>query len=189
MKKQLEIINTARDLFTTYGYKKVSMDEIAKTAGVTKRTIYHYFKDKDTLFQYFVDEERAKIKEAIEEIEKANLPFFETVHETLLTILRYRKQSKLLNTIQREADLFMSETALQLLKKVEQEMEQYIASRLQKAIDEEQMKPCNVELCSFLLVKLYIALMLEWDIDKKPLALEEITDNITQILKTGIFYS
>ena len=68
-------------------------------------------------------------------------------------------------------------------------MEQYIASRLQKAIDEEQMKPCNVELCSFLLVKLYIALMLEWDIDKKPLALEEITDNITQILKTGIFYS
>lgn len=189
MEKRLEIINTARDLFTTYGYKKVSMDEIAKMSGVTKRTIYHYFKDKDTLFQYFVDEERAKIKDAIEEIEKSDLPFFETVHETLLTILQYRKQSKLLNTIQREADLLMSETAFKTLKKVEEEMEQYIASRLQKAMTEGKMKACNVELCSFLLVKLYIAMMLEWDIDKKPLAEEEITDNITQILKTGIFYS
>lgn len=189
MEKRLEIINTARDLFTTYGYKKVSMDEIAKTAGVTKRTIYHYFKDKDTLFQYFVDEERAKIKDALEGIEQADLPFFETVHETLLTILYYRKQSKLLNALQREADLLMSETALKTLKRVEKEMEQYIASRLQKAMDEGKMKPCNIELCSFLLVKLYIAIMLEWDIDKKPLAEEEITDNITQILKTGIFYS
>ena len=56
MKKE-QIVEAARKLFTQYGYKKVSMDEIAKEAGVTKKTVYAYFKDKDELFKYFVFEE------------------------------------------------------------------------------------------------------------------------------------
>ena len=42
MKEEI-IIETARKLFHKYGFKKVSMDEIAIEAGVTKRTIYKYF--------------------------------------------------------------------------------------------------------------------------------------------------
>ena len=55
MKKE-QIVEAARKLFTKYGYKKVSMDEIAKEAGVTKKTVYAYFKDKDELFKYFIFE-------------------------------------------------------------------------------------------------------------------------------------
>jgi len=47
--KKDQVINTARELFSNRGYRKVSMDEIAKVSGVTKRTIYRYFKDKDDL--------------------------------------------------------------------------------------------------------------------------------------------
>ena len=61
MDKKEAVINTARDLFQKYGYKKVSMDEIAKTSGVTKKTIYTYFKDKDSMFLYFIEEELQKI--------------------------------------------------------------------------------------------------------------------------------
>ena len=42
MKKD-QIIEAARLLFHKYGFKKVSMDEIAREAGVNKRTIYSYF--------------------------------------------------------------------------------------------------------------------------------------------------
>ena len=66
MNKKEIIIEKARDLFTTYGYKKVSMDEIAREANVTKKTIYSYFKDKDSMFLYFVDEELEKIKKEME---------------------------------------------------------------------------------------------------------------------------
>ena len=41
-----KIVEAARKLFYKYGFKKVSMDEIANEAGVTKRTIYMYFKSK-----------------------------------------------------------------------------------------------------------------------------------------------
>ena len=65
MNKKEMIIQTARDLFTKFGYKKVSMDEIAREAKVTKKTIYSYFKDKDSMFLYFVDEELEKIKKEL----------------------------------------------------------------------------------------------------------------------------
>ena len=41
MKEEL-IVNSARELFKSYGIKKVSMNEIAKKAGVTKKTVYSY---------------------------------------------------------------------------------------------------------------------------------------------------
>ena len=34
----------------------LTADEIAKEANVTKKTIYTYFKDKDDLFSYFIQE-------------------------------------------------------------------------------------------------------------------------------------
>lgn len=41
------IIEASRNLFHQFGFKKVSMDEIAKEAGVTKKTIYMYFNSKE----------------------------------------------------------------------------------------------------------------------------------------------
>lgn len=39
----------AYGLFRRRGYSRVSMDEIAAAAGVTKRTLYHHFRSKDEL--------------------------------------------------------------------------------------------------------------------------------------------
>ena len=43
-----QIINTAFDLFSQYGIKSVSMDDVAKAAGISKRTLYESFEDKET---------------------------------------------------------------------------------------------------------------------------------------------
>ena len=37
--KEEQIIEVARELFHKFGFKKVSMDEIARESGVTKKTI------------------------------------------------------------------------------------------------------------------------------------------------------
>ena len=60
--KEEQIIETARTLFHKFGFKKVSMDEIAKEAGVTKRTIYMYFSSKEDLLKYFIIEEIKEMK-------------------------------------------------------------------------------------------------------------------------------
>ena len=68
MTKKEEVIEAARELFCKYGYRKVSMDEIAKKSNVTKKTIYTYFKDKNDLIKYFAYEEIGKMKQIIDKI-------------------------------------------------------------------------------------------------------------------------
>ena len=40
---------SAHDLFMQYGLKSVSMDDIANGIGISKKTIYQSFPDKETL--------------------------------------------------------------------------------------------------------------------------------------------
>jgi len=46
---QLHILNAAYGLFWRQGFLRVSMDEIAARAGITKRTLYQHFRSKDAL--------------------------------------------------------------------------------------------------------------------------------------------
>jgi len=52
-----EIVNQAQILFQQYGLKKTTMDEIAAACGKGKSTLYHYFKNKEEVFnEVFVRE-------------------------------------------------------------------------------------------------------------------------------------
>lgn len=45
----LRIKEKAHDLFLQYGLRSVSMDDIANGLGISKKTIYQYYADKDAL--------------------------------------------------------------------------------------------------------------------------------------------
>ncbi len=47
--KKIKILKSARELFYVRNFSSVSMDDIAKSAGVGKGTIYNYFTSKDDL--------------------------------------------------------------------------------------------------------------------------------------------
>ncbi|GAB1463507.1 TetR/AcrR family transcriptional regulator [Pedobacter sp. UBA4863] len=48
------IINEADKLFCQYGFKSVTMDDIAKHLGISKKTIYLNFKDKNELINILI---------------------------------------------------------------------------------------------------------------------------------------
>ncbi len=51
------IIKKARELFFRYGVKSVTMDDIANELGISKKTIYLHFEDKDDIvYQLFLGE-------------------------------------------------------------------------------------------------------------------------------------
>ena len=50
------IQKAAHDLVMQYGIRSVSMDDIAANLGMSKKTIYQYFKDKDELVEAVVEE-------------------------------------------------------------------------------------------------------------------------------------
>ena len=52
--KHRQVLDAAERLFLVHGYGAVSMDQVARTAGVSKATLYAYFPSKDALFATIV---------------------------------------------------------------------------------------------------------------------------------------
>lgn len=48
--KRASIVGGAKDVFLRHGFEGASMDEIAAAAGVSKMTVYRYFRSKEQLF-------------------------------------------------------------------------------------------------------------------------------------------
>src|SRR4051812_12710934 len=55
--KRRQILDGARKVFMDLGFDGASMNEIARSAGVSKGTLYVYFADKNRLFEAIVEEE------------------------------------------------------------------------------------------------------------------------------------
>ncbi|MDR3093888.1 MAG: TetR/AcrR family transcriptional regulator [Bacteroidales bacterium] len=56
------IIATAKELFQQVGLKNATMDDIAKQAGISKRTIYENFKDKEEILVACIENHVAENK-------------------------------------------------------------------------------------------------------------------------------
>ena len=70
--KRREILDGARRVFFDKGFDGASMDEVAKTAGVSKATIYVYFSSKEELFKALVLSERSKSAERLFEMDASS---------------------------------------------------------------------------------------------------------------------
>src|SRR5262249_14181623 len=55
--KRRQIVDGARSVFLARGFDAASMGDIAKEAGVSKGTLYVYFKNKEELFAAIVEQE------------------------------------------------------------------------------------------------------------------------------------
>lgn len=181
MNKKEIIITTARNLFATYGYKKVSMDEIAKTAAVTKKTIYHYFKDKEELFRLFVMEELDKLKESLEKIDKKDISFLDKVSLYLKKILDFRKKSSLIVMLNKDKSL--QTNSPDFLGMYDQAIIQYLEQKIEREIASGNIKKCNVHLTAFLIYKIFFAVMIEYD---QEIEEDKVIQEVTSILKDGL---
>ncbi|MBR3256038.1 MAG: TetR/AcrR family transcriptional regulator [Clostridia bacterium] len=184
--KEEQIVNSARELFKKYGIKKVSMDEIAKDAGVTKKTVYSYFESKADLINYFIKEELNNMKKIVEKYEKKEQDFFEKVHQGLYEILTYKEKSFFLNLIEKDSEAFNVKILKDSIKNVDKEIKDFIKQILLKAKEKGYIEFQNLEVTTFLIYKMYFALMFEWNDEYKELNDKEIADNILQILRNGL---
>ena len=65
-----QVMTTALDMFSQYGIKSVSMDDIARNTGISKRTIYEFFEDKETLLQEAIKYHNNTMRKILSELEK-----------------------------------------------------------------------------------------------------------------------
>lgn len=66
--KRRQILDGARRIFVEVGFDTASMNDITRAAGVSKSTLYVYFRSKEELFQALISEERERYFSEIESL-------------------------------------------------------------------------------------------------------------------------
>ncbi|MCT4560930.1 MAG: TetR/AcrR family transcriptional regulator [Crocinitomicaceae bacterium] len=83
MEKREEILIGATNVFMSYGIKSVTMDDLARELGISKKTIYLYFKDKNDLIESILNEHLSKDQnrciEVREDAENAIESFYKVI--------------------------------------------------------------------------------------------------------------
>lgn len=184
--KEDQILKSAKKLISKYGYKKVSMDEIALEAGVTKKTVYSYFPSKEELLNVLIRRELEKMKKDLEEIKKEKGDLLLSTHEGIYNLLKFRRKNNLFKILFEEAEVLKNAKLKESLKIIEEDIIAYIKTILVEAKKQGQINTINIDVMAFLIYKMYLALMIEWNDNYKKLDEKEIADNILQVLENGI---
>lgn len=94
METKDRIIGQTYDLFMRYGIRSVSMDDIAYHLAISKKTIYQYYADKDSLVEGVLDIE---IKRNYEDCESNKQKKENSIHEFFLSMDSMKEMFKQLN--------------------------------------------------------------------------------------------
>ncbi len=78
MKDRIE--QKSRELFMRYGFKAITMDEIASHLGTSKKTIYQYFSDKKELVNVIVSNQLKILQDDILLFQNSFNPVSEVLH-------------------------------------------------------------------------------------------------------------
>ncbi|MDE6538586.1 MAG: TetR/AcrR family transcriptional regulator [Ruminococcus sp.] len=99
--KELSLLKTAFEFFTTKGFSKTSISDIADKAGVAKGTFYLYFKDKYDIRNRLVSHKSSQLfRNAVSELEKnsGNLEFEDRIIKIVDNIINQLNENKSLLT-------------------------------------------------------------------------------------------
>ncbi len=91
MEQKETILNQARTLFFLFGIKSISMDDIALKLGMSKKTIYQYFTDKQDLLSTIIDQFIGEHHESTCHLIDQKLDAMETFQSMANLALEYTK--------------------------------------------------------------------------------------------------
>ncbi|MEF2968057.1 TetR/AcrR family transcriptional regulator [Paenibacillus sp. M1] len=180
------IVEAAERSFSLFGYKATTMDQVAKIANVAKGTIYTFFTNKEELFDEILHSIIADMKLVIERTVREDKPFFENLYETMDALLEYRSQHELLHKLIQEVRNFGTQQAHEGLIKVEEAILGYLERQIAIAGEHGEIHSFDPKVISFVMVKLYVALTVDWNNLHEPLTKEQIKEFVRVFLAGGL---
>ena len=130
--KQDRMINSALKVFSQYGYKHASTDEIVKGAGISKGLLFHYFESKIGLYAFLYDyATRFVTLELTANVEKSENRYFELYKQILSAKANSMSQYPFIFLFLNKAD---EETDIEAVSVISERREKY--QRIMNALRE-----------------------------------------------------
>lgn len=180
------ILTIAQEIFSKYGYKKTTLDDIANAVRKGKSSLYYYFSSKEDLFQGVVQKEADILRAELSKVLMKNISPEEKLKDYIMTkITTYRQLANFYNAI--ESDL----AAVEFVDKIKSQYDQE-EIRMMKRILLEGARRGKFAVRDFTLVAIGITTAirgLEMPLSAGPYKstdLEKSVDAIVRIINYGI---
>ncbi|WP_409291750.1 TetR/AcrR family transcriptional regulator [Peribacillus sp. SCS-37] len=184
-RKQL-ILEAAAKSFSLFGYKATTMDQVAKIADVGKGTIYTFFRNKEELFREIVERLIEEMKREADKTLNPSLSLHENIHSVLYKMLEYRRDHQFMIKLIQEKKEMGTRAVIEMVDEIEKAIVSYISSKLKMGMENGKIIECDPELTSFLLLKMYITLIFDWEKSHTPLSKEEIAELLELYMFKGL---
>jgi Transcriptional regulator len=184
--RRTQIVEAAAKSFAMFGYKATTMDGVAKIANVGKGTIYTFFTNKEELFQEIMNRLIGELKRAAEAVVDPGRHFFENLSAALEQVLDFREEHQLALKLSQEVKEIGTPMAVEGLQQMERAIVGYIAQKVRQAVDKGEIKPCEPEMTAFVMLKLYMALTVDWNYAHEPLGKEQVAGWLRFYLERGL---
>lgn len=181
--KKNRILEAATTSFSQFGFKGTTIDSVAKIAKVGKGTVYTYFENKEELFGEIVDQALKQMMNVANKSIKDGFPFYENIRFVLETILTFRQNHSLIIKIVQEARDIQTSHVIETVEKMDQKIIDYIKKLIQQQIEKGETIKQDPEFLAFLLFKIYLLLISDWEKNHPPLP----SDKITEILQKQVY--
>ena len=187
MEKRDAILEAARTRFAQFGFKKATVDEIARDAAVGKAAIYEFFGSKEGLFAAVLRHESdlllARVEEAIATTAGGAR---EKLRALILTKVRHLKSLRNFNGYQiemfPEIQPFVREESRRYRKQERKVVEQILADGMKDAT----LDVPDLEMVAFAVVMSLKEIEVPWFDERGRISFEQGVEMLLHILFEGI---
>jgi AcrR family transcriptional regulator len=184
-----KIVSISSGVFSKFGFKKATMEDIALASGMGKSSIYYYFKSKEEIFEAVVKKEAHELSLELEKkVISVNDNPKDKIRNYVLIRMRYLKE--MVNFYEALKNDYLGNLAFteRIRKKYDKEEQQTIKKILEDGVNQGVFKVRNTKFAAIALVTflkgLESSLIIDDDIKLKNL--EETLDEILQIIFYGM---
>jgi AcrR family transcriptional regulator len=181
-----QIIESASDIFSRYGFKKTTMDEIAMAMHKGKSSIYYYFKSKEEIFESVVEKEALSMRKELKEATNASNNPKDKLRSYISTRMKaFKRLSNFYEAIKSEYLSHHSFINHIRIKYDENEISN-ISEILTSGVEQGMFKVDNTQLAAIAIVTAMkgLEIPLFWSTNEHDL--EKRIDNLLSILFYGI---
>ena len=183
MEIKQRIQENSHDLFMRYGIRSVSMDDIATHLGMSKKTLYQYFSDKDELVEAVLADEISRgQKDCMQCFENSK----DAVEEIFLTMEHITEQFRNMNPmVLYDLQKFYFASFQRFLKYKNEFLFDVIKKNMERGIREELFRPeINVDVLSKFRLE---SIMLAFNMDVFPPRKYNLADVTREIIEHYLY--
>jgi AcrR family transcriptional regulator len=158
-KRRREILEKALDVFMDEGFEDATFQKIAGRCGITRTTLYIYFKNKKEIFNYSIKQLLTNVETRIQQIIKdTSLGSVERITAVILDIIGQLEENRRLLSVILDYLLLLSKSGHDPNKRVRRrvlKLRHILASMVIAGIRAGELAPINIRAADDLLYGLF----------------------------------